>query len=134
MRIKGLRIVAAVAILFGVLTILAGGRALFGDAEAKAPAGNAVPFVLWFNFLSGLVYVGAGTAIWLRKSWAILLTAGLVLAIVIVFALFGLHVAQGGAYEARTVGAMVLRSAVWIAILAYLYQRRHHFGGHRDRH
>jgi hypothetical protein len=134
MRIKGLHIAAAVAILSGVLTILAGGRALFGDAGAKAAVGNAVPFVLWFNFLSGFAYVGAGAAIWLRKGWAIHLTAALVLAIGIVFALFGLYVAQGGAYEDRTVGAMALRSAVWIAILLYLYLMRHLFGGQRDRH
>jgi hypothetical protein len=124
MTTKGLRIVVAVAILFGALTLLSGGRALFGDAAAKAAAGAAVPFVLWCNFLSGFVYVGAGVAIWLRKAWAIHLTAALVLAILIVFALFGLHVAQGGAFEARTVGAMVIRSAVWIVILLYLYRKR----------
>jgi hypothetical protein len=40
-----------------------------------------------------------------------LLTAG-------VFAAFGLHVHQGGAYEMRTVGAMTLRTFVWLAITA----------------
>jgi hypothetical protein len=33
-----------------------------------------------------------------------------------VFAAFGLHVVAGGAFEARTVGAMALRSLVWVAI------------------
>lgn len=37
-----------VAVVFGVLTIMSGGRALFGGAAARAAMGNAVPFVLWF--------------------------------------------------------------------------------------
>ena len=32
------------------------------------------------------------------------------------FAAFGLHVLAGGAYATRTVGAMTLRSIVWIVI------------------
>ena len=39
------------------------------------------------------------------------------------FAAFGLHVAQGGAYETRTMGAMILRSVVWIAI-AWIARRQ----------
>ena len=34
----------------------------------------------------------------------------------LVFALFGLYVFQGGAFEMRTVGAMSLRLVVWLAI------------------
>jgi hypothetical protein len=41
----GLRIAAGVAVLFGLLTIVSGGRALFGGPEARAAVGNAVPFV-----------------------------------------------------------------------------------------
>ena len=37
-------------------------------------------------------------------------------ATVLVFAAFGVHVWSGGAYELRTVGAMSLRSIVWISI------------------
>lgn len=116
----GLRIAASIAIVFGALTILSGGRALFGDPAAQAAVGNAVPFVLWFNFLSGLVYVLAGIGIALRRQWGGTLATGLALAIVAVFALFGWHVFRGGAYEIRTVGAMVLRAAVWIAIAVFL--------------
>ncbi|MGB5559722.1 MAG: hypothetical protein WBN04_17150 [Paracoccaceae bacterium] len=119
-RSAGLWIVAAVAVAFGALTILSGGRALFGSAAAQAGVGNAVPFVLWFNFLSGFVYVLAGIGIALRKPWGSSLAMILALAIVAVFALFGWHIFRGGAYEMRTAGAMVLRAAVWIGIAVYL--------------
>lgn len=128
MKTTGLNIAASVAILFGALTVLSGGRALFGGAAARAAVGDAVPFVLWFNFLSGFAYVAAGIGIWLRKDWARALAALLAVAITVVFGLFWLHVAQGGAFEMRTVGAMILRAAVWIVIALYLHRVR---GGFR---
>lgn len=115
-----LRAAAVFAVAFGVLTIVSGATALFGGAQAQAAVGNAVPFVLWFNFLSGFVYVLAGAGIAMNRRWAVKLSIGLAAAIAVVFVLFGLHVYQGAAFEMRTVGAMTFRLFVWtvIAILA----------------
>ena len=121
-RLTGLTIAAGIALVFGALTIVSGGRALFGDPAAQAAAGNAVPFVLWFNFLSGFAYVLAGIGIALRKRWSGSVAWALAVAILAVFGLFGWHVLQGGPYEMRTVGAMVLRVAVWIGIALYLHR------------
>lgn len=112
------RIAAGVAVAFGAVTILSGGRVLFGGATAQEAAGNAVPFVLWFNFLSGFVYVLAGIGMAMGRRWGTLLAFALVIGIATAFAFFGLHVFQGGAFEMRTVGAMTLRLVVWIAIAA----------------
>jgi len=122
-RGTGLLVAAGIAVVFGALTIVAGGQALFGAATAQGAVGNAVPFVLWFNFMSGFAYVLAGVGIVLRIPWAGPLATALALAILAVFGLFGLHVLRGGAYEARTVGAMVLRFAVWIGIAIYLWRK-----------
>lgn len=111
-----LRAAAVFAVVFGVLTIVSGATALFGGAQAQAAVGNAVPFVLWFNFLSGFAYVLAGVGIALMRDWAVKLSTGLAAAIAVVFVLFGLHVYQGAAFEMRTVGAMTFRLLVWIAI------------------
>jgi len=125
MRPKGQIAAALVAVVFGALTVLSGGRALFGGAAV----GDAVPFVLWFNFLSGFAYIFAGAGIWLRKGWAPGLAALLAVAIVGMFGLFGLHIAQGGAFEMRTVGAMALRAGVWVFIALYLHRMKREFGG-----
>lgn len=109
-------VAAAIAVVFGALTVISGGSALFGGAAAQAAVGNAVPFVLWFNFLSGFVYVLAGIGLFLWARWAAQLSALLAVAILIVFAAFGWHVASGGAFEMRTLGAMVLRASVWMTI------------------
>ena len=102
--------------LFGLLTIRAGGDGLFGDGTAPASARAHVPFVLWFNFLAGFAYVVAGGGLWARRRWAALLAFVVAAASLLAFAAFGWHLAAGGAYESRTVAAMTLRCLVWLAI------------------
>ncbi|PIV75669.1 MAG: hypothetical protein COW55_04635 [Rhodobacteraceae bacterium CG17_big_fil_post_rev_8_21_14_2_50_65_11] len=109
---KGLRILGAVAIAFGVLSVISGGRTLLGTADM----GAVVPVVLWFNTLAGLAYIVAGLGLWQGRRWAFPLSLAIFAATLLVFAAFGMHVAQGGAYEMRTVFAMTLRSVVWGAI------------------
>lgn len=109
-------VAAIVAVLFGALTVISGGAALFGSADARAAVGNAVPFVLWFNFLSGFVYVLAGVGLYLWTRWGAQLSALIAVATLTAFAAFGWHVASGGAFEMRTLGAMILRAGVWIVM------------------
>ena len=109
----GILIAAIVVTLFGLLTVLSGGRALFGGPEARAAVGDAVPFVLWFNFLAGFAYVAAGIGLILQTNWATKLSIAILVATVLVMIAFGVHVLLGGAYEMRTVWAMSLRTVVW---------------------
>lgn len=118
-----MRAISIVAIGFGLLTIKAGGTTLSGDTAAVAAAGNYVAFVLWFNFVAGFVYVAAGLGLWWRRRWAAWLAVAIAAATALVFAALGAHVAAGGAYEQRTVVAMVLRLAVWGAIATYAWRQ-----------
>ena len=114
-----LRTMALLAVAFGLLTLKEGGSVLFGSAAARAAAGAYVPFVLWFNFIAGFAYVLAGIGLWRGAGWAPMLAIAIATATVAVFAAFLWHVGAGGAWEARTMGAMILRSAIWIAIAAF---------------
>ena len=113
-----LRVAAVIGTLFGLLTIREGGAVIFGDDAARLAAGDYVSFVVWFNFLAGFAYVGAGLGLWFRRRWAARLALGIGVATLIAFAAFGWLVISGGAFETRTVIAMTLRSAVWFAIAA----------------
>ncbi|MCB2000752.1 MAG: hypothetical protein KDH91_10270 [Rhodoferax sp.] len=113
---RSVRILAVVGLAFGVLTIASGARALFGDAAARAAVGNAVPYVLWFNFLAGFAYVAAGIGLWWTQRWAVVLAAMLALATAAIATAFGFHVLGGGAYEMRTVGALALRFGFWVVV------------------
>jgi hypothetical protein len=113
---RSLRAAAAVAVLFGVLTIASGGRVLFGPPQAAAGAGDVVPFVLWFNFAAGFAYVAAGIGLWRLRRWGAWTAAAIAGATLLAFALFGLHALSGAAFETRTAWAMALRSAAWVVI------------------
>ncbi len=117
-RPLALTLAAAIAVVFGALTIFAGGRALFGGADM----GAVVPYVLWFNFLAGFAYVAAGLGLWRGAGWARGLSLAIAVATAAVFAAFLWHVAQGGAHEARTTAAMTLRTLVWAAIAAVAFR------------
>jgi hypothetical protein len=119
-RPLALTVAAVVAIIFGLATIVSGGRALFGGTDM----GAVVPFVLWFNFAAGFAYVLAGAGLWRGAGWARALAVGIALATAAVFAAFLWRVWQGGPYETRTMGAMILRTGVWIAIAAVTIRSR----------
>ena len=113
-RPPSLSIAAGVAVVFGVLTVFSGGRALFGGADM----GAVVPFVLWFNFAAGFAYVAAGLGLWRGAGWAPVLAIGIAAATAAVFAGFLWHVWHGAAFETRTMAALPLRLTVWVVIAA----------------
>jgi len=115
-RERNIRWIAMAAIAFGALTIVSGGRALFGDVAVRAELGNIVPFVLWFNFLAGFFYLVAGAGLWLRARWSVQLARLIAGATLIVFFAFGVHIAGGGSFEMRTGVAMALRLLFWIVV------------------
>jgi len=107
--------VAIFAVIFGIVTIISGGKSLFTET-GRVAAGNYVPFVLWFNFISGFFYVVAGVGLAQYRAWSGRLAVFLAASISLVFVFFGIHILTGGAYEIRTVGAMVLRSGFWLIV------------------
>ncbi len=110
-----------VAVVFGVLTIISGGSVLF-DQAAREAAGNYVTFVVWFNFLAGFAYIAAGIGLWFLRQLSVWLTFLVVATTLIIFAIFGVHILSGGAYEMRTVAALGLRSVVWLVISVIAYR------------
>lgn len=112
-------VLAVAAAVFGLLTIASGGMALFGSGSTRAAYGSAVPFVLWFNFLSGFVYLLAAYGLYTCRWWGIALAIFIAITTVLVFMAFGVAVAIGVPFEMRTVGAMTVRAAFWLGVAWY---------------
>lgn len=108
--------IAAVALIFGLMTIVSGGKVLFGDDAARQAAGNYLPFIVWFNFLAGFAYVAAAAGLALGWAWAARLALLIAAATALAFLAFGLLAVTGTPYETRTVGAMTLRTTLWACI------------------
>lgn len=107
---------AAVAAAFGALALVSGGLALFGGPGARAAAADAGPFVLWFNFTMGAVYIPGAALLYLRHPAAPTLALAIALATFAVFALFGATAISGTPFEWRTVGALTVRAGFWLAV------------------
>ena len=113
------------AIVFGAMTLLSGGKVLFGGPAARADAGAVVDFVLLFNFGAGFAYILAGVGALARRRWSLHVARLLAGATLLIFAALGVHIAIGGAFETRTVAAMTLRSVFWIGqalALAHIFK------------
>jgi hypothetical protein len=121
-----LRAAAIFAGAFGIATIVAAGGVLFGRTVGSGAASGVVPFVVWFNFCAGFVYIVAAFGLWLARRWSVTLALAIGFATAVVFIAYGLHVATGGSFQTRTVYALGLRTGIWVAIalLAALLLRR----------
>lgn len=117
-------ILAAIALVFGAATIKAGGDVLFFNEQARTAAGNYVPFVLWANFIGGFLYVTTGVLIFLNSPQALRLSVTIAALTVAVLIALGVHIAVGGAYEARTLAAMGFRSVIWLMISLILHKAK----------
>lgn len=128
------RILGVLAIAFGALTLWSGGMVLFGPDAARVAAGQVVPFVLWFNFLSGPVYIVAGIGIFRGHRVGKKLAIVLALALGGLFALFLAVIGAGQEWETRTLGALIVRFGFWsFAAWASVTATKEGIGRPRDR-
>lgn len=113
---------ASVAVAFGALTLLAGGRILLGVGEA----GYAVlrP-VLVFNTLMGAAYVVTGLALWRDAWWARMAAIAIATANLGVLLLLALRIAGNGVVAGETMAAMTLRALVWLVLAAIVTATSH---------
>ena len=121
------RIFAIVAIVFGLVTIVAGGRVLAG-----ANPGYVVfrPLLL-YNTAMGLAYVAAGVIAWQSLGRGTVAAATIFVLNLLVLALIGWLYAKGRAVAVESVRAMTLRTGVWLVLflaLAWLSRRQHDVG------
>ncbi len=121
MKRSVLFIITAVLAAFGLMTLFMSSSVIFNLFNIRANQGHYVLFVVWANFFSGLLFVTAAFAFFKRKSWSrVPLLASLVILLVALAGLL-IHISGGGAYETKTVGAMIFRVTV-NAILLWVTQ------------
>lgn len=120
-RSKLLTVISLVAIVFGLLTLIQGGRTLFTES-GRAAMGEIVMPILWYNFIAGFFYIGAGTLAFRAISRARFLAALIALGNGFALGYLAWHISQGGLYEQRTVMAMSFRTILWIVLTALLFR------------
>ena len=107
-------IAAAVGVLFGLVTIVAGGRVLLGSD----PGYIVFRPLLIYNATMGLAYVAAGVLIW-RSLGPGRYAAGAIflLNLIVLLGIIALY-RSGGAVAVDSLRAMTLRTVVWLVLFA----------------
>ncbi|WP_186400411.1 hypothetical protein [Stappia sp. P2PMeth1] len=121
------KVLAGIALLFGIATLVSGGNALFDLYRTETSTAKIVPFVLHFNFAAGFAYIATGAGLMLKRGWAPISALAIAAATAIVFLGLVGWILAGNAYEMRTVVAMSLRTAFWssLAIISLASYRQH---------
>lgn len=112
---------ALIAGLFGIASVMAGGRILLGLGDAGYAV---VKPVLVFNTTMGLVYLLAAILILRDVERGRLLAVVIAVVNVAVLLWIAARRAGGGVVATETLAAMTLRSVVWIGIAAALRHER----------
>lgn len=112
--------------LFGTLTVFLTISVLLDLFGIRQKEGNFVPFIVWTNLFSGLLYLVAAYGFFKAKFWTTKLLGLNV--ILLLSGLIGLyfHMKAGGLYEMETVRGMVFRVifAVFAAISSLYFIKK----------
>ena len=105
---------AAVAVLFGIATLFAGGRVLLG----ADPGYVVFRPLLVYNAAMGLVYLASGAVLW-RSVSAGRAAAGAIFGLnLLVLVGFLVIYRTGGAIAVESVRAMSFRTIVWLVLFS----------------
>jgi len=110
------RILALVAVLFGVVTIVAGTRVLLGFD----PGYLVYRPLLTYNTVMGFAYLGAGVLAWVNLRRGQHAAAAIFVLNALMFAFVGYLYANGGGVAVESIRAMTLRTGVWLLLFVGL--------------
>lgn len=107
---------------FGLLTLFLSASVIFDLFGIRAKEGNYVLFVVWSNFVSSIIYLLAAYGFIQNKKWTATILGISTLLLISAFIGLRIHINSGGIYETKTIGAMIFRITVTLAltIIAYL--------------
>ncbi|MEZ5042144.1 MAG: hypothetical protein R2828_19760 [Saprospiraceae bacterium] len=115
------QLLALLLTAFALLTLFLSTSVIFNLLGIRAREGNFVPFVVWANFVCSLVYLAAAYGLFRqgRHPHRLLLAAAGLLVLAFIGLL--LHINTGGLYEAKTIFALLFRTAVTLAFAGGAY-------------
>lgn len=104
------KITIFVLIAFGLLTLFLSSSVIFDLFSIREKEGNYVPFIVWVNFISSILYLIAAV-LWIKKAKVTSTLLG-ISTVLLALGFIGLiiHVNAGGLHETKTIGAMVFRT------------------------
>jgi len=100
---------ASVLGVFGLLSVFMTTSVILDLFGIRAKEGNYVLFVVWANFICGLLYLTAAYGFIGAKKWTAKLLGFSASLVSMAFIGLLVHIKSGGLYENETVNAMIFR-------------------------
>jgi predicted RND superfamily exporter protein len=120
---------AIILTLFGLLTLFLSSSVIFDWFGIRAKEGNYVLFVVWANFISSILYLGAVIGLIQLKKWTTNLLGVSVAILMMAFLGLLMHINNGGLHETKTIGAMIFRTLLTLIFTItshYIIKKRTH--------
>jgi hypothetical protein len=116
-----------ILIAFGLLTLFLSSSVIFDLFEIREKEGNYVPFIVWANFISSILYLVAAV-VWVKRMKVTSTLLG-ISTVILALGFVGLliHINAGGLHETKTIGAMVFRTILTLlfTIISYKSLKKH---------
>jgi len=106
---------------FALLTLFLSASVIFDLFNIREKEGNYVPFIVWSNFISSIIYLIAAYGLIKLKKWSTWLLGLSVVILTAAFIGLKVHISNGGIYEPKTVNAMMFRIALTIVFAMTSY-------------
>ena len=110
------KIATGVALLFGLLTIFAGGSVIMDLFGMRAKEGEYVLFVVWASFLSGILYVFASYGFFKNKMWTKTILQFSIYILIAAFVVLIVWILQKEPYEPAIIVKLLFRIALSVGL------------------
>lgn len=109
--------------VFGLVTLFLTTSIILDLFRIRAMEGNYVPFIIWANFISSMLYLISAYGFVQRKRWTFKLLGSSAIILIVAYAGLFLHINFGGLYEVKTIGAMAFRISFTVVfiVVAFFY-------------
>ncbi len=108
-------------LVFGIITIKAGGTALYGTMTGTISGNFWLP-VIALNTAIGFLYAGLAVSLYLKLSLSRIISLAVFLLALLSAALFFRYLWMGGLYETKTVYAILFRFVVASIAIVGVYR------------
>ena len=108
-------------IAFGLLTLFLSSSVLFDWFGIRALEGNFVPFVVWINLFSAILYLAAAYLLIMKKKMAFTALIISLILLIIGNIVLQFYIKNGGLYELKTPKALLFRTIITVILTSLSY-------------
>lgn len=115
-------VLGIVIIAFASVTVFMSSSVIFDWFGMRESQGDYVPFIVWTNFIAGLIYLISAFGFIKAKKWTFWILATTTVLLIFALIILVLYIDEGGIFKVETLWAMgfrILLSAVFSAFAYY---------------